>query len=469
MIQRFQVVFEILFVFSLVLLVNYLFVPEIPGLVGINPHPFWLVILLFGIRYGVFAGFGAGIVATLLYLGAAWFFLERYLFEELSFYYQPFFFIIIGTLFGEATRRYKNSISNLESDKNQLIINIEILEKELATLKQINHEMERKIVTQMSTLTTLYEGARRLETMELENLYQAILHFVCKTLEIEEASIYLKEGNQWRLIEKQGWQDYHRRPEILKLNEGIIGLAGSKGKIVSIRDFTQGQISKEEMPAMMGDSVFAGPLRVGETGSIVAIFSVQKIPFLKFNSSTMIAFSFLLSWASRAIEKALFFNKLKTEAIHDPEFNVYTYSYFISRANLIFKLAQQYHVPVAVALVSIKGTDGLSEKQNELLMTLTAELLKNSTVDLESVCRYLHPNIQFAMLLVNTTPERMTSIRSKISATFEELQLKFDGKPISVETAFLEIQKGLVSVQESLRQLETQLGYVGKDQSTPSA
>lgn len=463
-----KVAFEIVFFLFFIILINYFFFPDFPGFIGINPHPYWLGILLFALRYGVFAGFISGMLSAILYLSGAWVFLERYVFEDLSFYYLPFFFILIGVLTGEGIRRFKQTIAQLKEDKSHLMNNIQLLEDEIKTLKKINNEMERKVVTQMSTLTTLYEGARRLETMEIDDLYRAILAFFCKTMEIEEASIYVKEEGGWRLQDNYGWKSYHKRPEKIGLNEGLIGLAGTKNKVISIRDFAKKQHLKN-MPKLIGDSIFAGPLKNGEHGDVVAVFCAQKIPFLRFSSSTMIVFSFLLSWASRAIQKAHFIRNLQLEAIHDLQFNVYTRKYFTSRAKEEFAIAQSYDVPIHAALVKVQGLESMSELRQDMVLTTISEILNNSARDLDVVARYQNGQIYFAMLLIALSPDQAETIKTNIINTFSktEFQDKKAKQAVRLQIELVQISSKHKSFEDVLKGIQSKLDH-GTRSANPS-
>ena len=82
---------EIVVFYLLLAFLNWTFFPHLLGFLDVDPHPFWLGILLFGFRYGIAAGFSAGAVSSILYMLAAWAAGERYRFEELNFYILPSF------------------------------------------------------------------------------------------------------------------------------------------------------------------------------------------------------------------------------------------------------------------------------------------------------------------------------------------------------------------------------------------
>ncbi len=388
--------------------INRLVVPEVPGFFGVDPHPYWLGILLFGFRYGAFSGLLSGLISAALYLGSAWFYLERYLFEDLSFYLLPSFFITIGSLIGAVSGRYRQRFENVEEDCNRLLKVIDGFKEEVRTLQEINDGLEKKIVTRMATLVTLYEGARRMEADQVEDLYPSILQFIAKTLEADEAALYLRTSEGWTLQESLGWKDYEKRPKFLGYHEGMTGVAGSRGKVVSIRDFI-----KSSDPQLLGDALVAGPLRLGEEGEVLAVVSIQNLPFLNFNSATLNLFNFLLNWASRALKRAYQMKDLQSHDILDSEYPTYSNRYFQVRGEQEFLRSRTYYLPLTVGLIQVDGSDIQSTAKRKKLLLALSECLKGSLREMDILARFSEEKFPFAFLLATTSQAQAEEIRKK--------------------------------------------------------
>ena len=369
------------------------------------------------------AGFSAGAVSSILYMLAAWAAGERYRFEELNFYILPSFFLIFGVLIGVFTAKNRQAVSELRGDLDKKREELKLLKGELETLKEINRGLEKKVVSRMSTLITLYEGARRLEAVSLDELYPAILEFSAKTLGAEEAALYLKDEKGWSLAHKFGWKGYERRPLVIQPLEGITGLAGSAGKIVSIRDFVGKEKDLSKTPQFLGDAIMAGPLKGSQNGPVVGVVSVQKMPFLNFNSATVNLFSFLLDWGSRSLEHARFVEALRAQEILDPEFQVYSQKYFQSRLGQEFQRSTTYCLPLSVGVVRVSGLDYLKGEKKKPFLLLLANLLRESCREIDVVALQGEPTIPFAILWITATDKSALEMKGKIIDNFEELRL----------------------------------------------
>lgn len=419
--------YEIPLLYALLCGANWLFTPDVPAFIGIDPSPYWIGILLFGIRYGVVAGLLAGLVSVLLYLGGTWFFLERYLFEEFNFYILPCFFLLMGSVMGMLSNRYRLRIGQLFHTAETLKRERDHLKGEIEALTEVNRELEKRIVSRMSTLVTLYEGARKLEQIYLEDLYPSILDFVAKTLGAEEAAFYLKTEEGWQMAHQVGWKEYQRRPRQFKTEEGITGLAGFHGKIFTVRDFLSSHARIEKgAPNLLGDALMAGPVRRGEKGEVVGVLAIQYLPLLKFTSATVSLFNFLLTWASRAVERACYVQNLKKEEILDPEYEVYSPRYFLNRGHQEFLRSKTYSLPLSLGLIRMEGLKELPRKQKIFYLSAVSRLLKECCREMDVVARFEEEgeDYPFAVLWVTASENQASAMKDKILSHYAALDLK---------------------------------------------
>lgn len=431
--KQFAPFYEIPLFYVLLAGINLFFAPHLPGFVGIAPHPFWFGILLFGFRYGIWAGFAAGLFSAFLYLLVVWFFLERYLFEELSFFILPISFILTGVLVGSIAARSRRIITSLRQREAVLLRDKETLQDEMRSMEEVKLGLEKKIVTRMATLVTLYEGVRRLEAPDAGALYAASLDFTLKTLQAEAVSIYLRKEGGWKLAFKLGWPPHERRPLYLKDGEGIIGTAGASQKVVTIRDFVQGE-DRERDISLMGDALMAGPIRRGVKGETLGVLSVQRIPFLLFNSASVNLFALLLEWISRGLERLHTLETLKAQEIVDPELELYSPRYFHSRLGQEFLRSKTYYLPLSLGSARISGMERYPREQRRLLTHAAAEWLRQNTRELDVLsCLRRDDTLEFGILWVTLSGQQAREHRRTLLEAAQRLPLKELKPPANLE------------------------------------
>lgn len=426
--KRLHYLYEIPVFYAALLLLNWYLCPEYPAFFEVEVHPFWLGILLFAQRYGFSASVLAGLTSAALYIGICWFHIDAYILEDWDFYLLPGCFVIVAGFVGAGAHRLHERVILLLRERDILIANEAPLKEEIATLTQIDQGLEKKVVSQMSTLVTLYEGARQLESTDLAKLTPAIVRFFAKVLQAEAVSMHLKMGEEWRLSHAQGFKPEQPALQRVEAGKGLIGLCGECGKILSVRDFLDTDVSPEEL----GDAVLAGPLRRGQGGPVIGIFSIQRIPFFHLNGVTMNLMGFLLDWASRSIGQAYAVQELKKTAVVDPAFDVYSAAYFHKRAGLEFVRSRTYYLPLSVLVVRSETPRPLFRDGHEAVMRAVAALLKATLRDIDVVAVSDREGLDFVALLVTCGGEQAASVCSRVSANFDKLGLIIGGERVKL-------------------------------------
>lgn len=447
--KRFSYLYEIPIFFLIILGVNRVLASAIPGFIGVDPHPFWLVILLFGIRYGVTAGLSSGITATVLYLAIARYSLEPYLLEDIRFYVLPSCFILFGVLTGVVSGTYRQRLKDSQEENLKLKNELSQFEEEVKTLKEINLGLEKKIVSRMSTLATLYEGARRLDSTDPDIFWKEFLNFITKTLGADQSSLYLAENKKWVLKYYWGWESFEKHPASLEYSEGLIGLAGAQNKVLSVRDLMQN--SSPQLPDLLGDALIAGPVRAGEDGKVVGVLSIQKMPFLSFNSATVNLFSFLLNWASRALGKLEETSKLRELDIIDPRYRIYSKRYFMMRGQEEYQRSITYYLPLSVGIVKIPDLSLLQDIQRKEKLAVIAELLKSQIRLMDVLAVYEESaNTPFSFLLMTSSPHQSEEVVKRMLSLLQEIDPE-----IKIDIQLSHFSPGIKSWEELLDKART--------------
>ncbi|MBF0492708.1 MAG: hypothetical protein HQM15_08005 [Deltaproteobacteria bacterium] len=405
--------YEIPLAFILLLWAAQIFYPNSPAFNGVEPHPFWIVLLLFALRYGLNAGILSALLAAGLYITYSWFYYERYLLEDFQFYILPGLFLLVGGALGLVGQKFKGQVSNLEQEKEQLQDLQKNLKAEIETQKEMNLQLEKKIVTKSSTLITLYEGARRFDNLNLEELYPAILDFILKTLEASQGLIYINEQQSWKLKSSMGFTEPPLQAEVLS----FLDLVLCQKRSLSLRELLQqnsaaSKLSASKMPILMG------PLQKGEEGEVLGVFLIYELPFQNLNSATLNLFSFLLLWASRALGRTLHFEAHKKMEIFDQNLQVFSENYFESRLAEEFERARTYYLPLSLGQIEI-SLEALTALQRDLFLKGIVQILKDTLRPMDVVAYFPNNKIQFAFLLITTSATQAENFKERIFQSFK--------------------------------------------------
>jgi GGDEF domain-containing protein len=428
--KTYAVLYEVPLLYALLYAFNQLFYPGLPGFIDITPHPFWGVILLFALRYGTNAGFYSGVCGAALFFACTWFEGERFLFDDTFFFFEPFLFIIIGTLCGYAVQCYKNQITFLTQETTGLRDREQKLIEEHKFQQSIISELEKRIVTRINTLIHLYEGARKLESSLSREVYKAALGFTVKILEAQAGAIYLLEQGKLIVKETVGWETDNHWPREILPGEGLAGKAFASGKLTTIRDVLGTEKAEAE-----ADCLIAGVLKRGEAGEPIGVLCIQRLPFLQFNNANINVFSFLTQWANRSIGRSAYIENLKTNEIIDPELGLFSHRYLELRAEEEFSKSKTYYLPMSLALIGLTHANGLPFELTHTALIAISQLLRETCGPIHVVARFPTPHIPFAILMTTTSEKQALELKKQLILGMQNLAI---GLQLQVGTASFE-------------------------------
>jgi diguanylate cyclase (GGDEF)-like protein len=214
---------------------------------------------------------------------------------------------------------------------------------------EINREMQRRIVSQTSTVTTLYQAAKALDQLEIEQLCPAILELVATFVEAEACALYLRVDDRFVLKEARPEQVGFPRPPELDTSRGIPALVLSEQRTATIRD-----IFAAATPAQIAQAplLIATPL-LGQNHEVIGILTVERMPFLRLTPSAVKLFSLLGDWASSAFQTALQFQQTRDRNVVDELTGAYSASYISKRLSEELARARMYQMPLSVLAIRI--------------------------------------------------------------------------------------------------------------------
>lgn len=392
-----------------------------------TPSPYWLGVLLFSLRYGAGAGILSGLASAGLAIKGAFLSGDLYLFEDVDFYLAPALFVLGGAACGAVVDRLLHRARGFELKLEEQREKIRAVLKELEIQQKSGRAIEQQVVSQMSSLVTLYQGSRNLASLDRDALFKGILDFFSTALKANKAALYLRQGDRWVLHTQKGWHDGDGYAQSLDFTQGLVGKAGSENRVVSLRDWFLTDIEKAWEGRSKADALLAGPLRRGS--EVVGVYSVQDIPFLRFNSANLNLLTLLLDWADEAISKCLYFEELKLKSITDVVYNVYNEQYFQSRCEQEFSRSKTHALPFSILLISVEGIGTLPINHQVNYMLAVSRLLTESSQKIDIVTKFPDPGTPFAVLLMTAGEDQAAELRDKILRSYAVLSLVPEQSP----------------------------------------
>jgi K+-sensing histidine kinase KdpD len=277
-----------------------------PGFIDIAPHPYLVVVIFISALYGYAKGMISVGIVSLVYLICLMFHIATVResfsrFFQYS-YFNPFIiFLVFGTIIGMITDRYRKYLQRAKKELKENKERLDELYEEIKIFQTQNNHLKTKLLDEKELITTLYNIAKKLSTLEIDDLYKAILDVGQEVIDAEKGAVFIKQGDKLVLCASLGYKSY----EEPKIKQEILKTVIEKKSALSLKDFTPLQKKGKE------DIFLCGPLCLGSMGEVIGILVVQELAFIKYNPLTIRTFSLICDWASVCIGNAYMFKSAK--------------------------------------------------------------------------------------------------------------------------------------------------------------
>lgn len=406
---------ETLFALTVLIAVNIQWFPLQPGFVGIEPNPYWIVVLAMAARYGrpgaLFAGvFSSAVFATHIVLVGG---IDAFA-DDLWLVRFPFLFLFVGFMIGEV----RSSFILREDYLTHRIQELELLNTKISRENEIIREAHKDLTTAVAmkqeTITMLGEITERVKSLDPAKVYQGILTSFEDFLGAEECSFYEHTGDELKLLQSRGWKDYQRRPERYNVGRGMVGLAAQERKPFCVKDVILGKIpSAAGRPSLMGDAVLTVPV-IGLGDHIFGVASIEKMPFINLTSSTIQTAKVICELAASSLNTATTFRELKERQIMDEVHGLYKYHFFVTRTKEEFLRSSTYMIPLAAMAFRWPLLCRLPEDHRRAIIDSLLPIISSALRAFDVLARGPSDDIPLVLLLATTSGPQAETIKKRL-------------------------------------------------------
>ena len=414
-------IFEILVVIAALFSINYFFMPQDMGFLKVTPHPYWLPILFMAAYYGARPGFSAALIFSAIYISLYYFFNIKAIETFWSFKVlgTPSLFIIIGSIIGQISQTLKDTIEEWKKKYTVVVKDRDELDKKVKTSDHIQRALENRLVTQLTSLTEIYEFAKKLESLDVKELYKATLSNLIHHLNIEQVSFYSINHNLL-ILEATEYRDklHFEPPKEINKSQGIFDIAITNKRTISIREL----FNKLDFETLRECPFICAPL-FRKSGALIGVITVDKIEFQNFTPTTVKLIALVVEWLSIAMDNAFYLEETKSKNISDETLGFYNYQYFQQRIKEEFHRSKRYALPLTLILFHIKDHSKLRKVARLPLLKALATTIQKCLRDIDILSLYDREDT-WAMLLPIFPLQEGEKLMKLISEKIGEFEFK---------------------------------------------
>jgi hypothetical protein len=276
----------------------------------VQPHPFWIVVLLVAAQYGAYEGLMAALLASVALVAPS---MPLFGFEDDLFTYalkvglNPALWLgaalVVGELRTASDRRSEELAEKLELAARREAFLAAAAER----LALANRALEDRVAGQLRTVANLYEAAKAVDQLGPGDVILGIASLLRAGLNPQKFSVYLLNENMLEAVFNEGWDDADPYRRVYSPSTALF-----QEIIVNRRRLCAANVA--DAVALEEQALLAGPIQSAETGQVVGMLKIEKMDALDFNMSTVENFRVVCEWIGSAYARARLFERVSLAA-----------------------------------------------------------------------------------------------------------------------------------------------------------
>jgi len=173
-----------------------------------QPHPFWVIVVLAAVQYGTAEGLFAALLASLcLLIGNI---PQQMLGQDsydhlLVIFYLPLLWFLAAVFVGEIRQRHVRERDRLRRELAESYERERVLAESYSSVKSLKERLELKIASQLRASVSTFRAAKALEKNHPTEVLKGLQELVRSTMQPEKFSVYTLQDNALTPVITYGW------------------------------------------------------------------------------------------------------------------------------------------------------------------------------------------------------------------------------------------------------------------------
>ena len=270
---------------------------------AVNPHPFWVIVLLVTVQYGANEGLLAAVLSSAALLSGQ--IPAQTMGEDLHGWFLrvallPVLWCGAAFLLGQFSRRQIADRDRLSSELAATRANSEVLADHISSLTAAKSELEERISRQQRTLSTVVGCARAIMRPTRAEVAAGVDELVPALFGTQRFSLFLLTNfglvAAKSLVGPDPSQSARTWPSYTPQTALYRAVVEGKRTLAIVRP--------DDAALLDGDGVLAGPLVASGDDEVLGMLRIDEISFAGLNSAALLDFDVVCTWIGDALVAA---------------------------------------------------------------------------------------------------------------------------------------------------------------------
>jgi polysaccharide biosynthesis protein PelD len=384
---------------------------------GLQPHPFWIPVILLSVQYGTSEGLLAAVISTIaLLLGAL---PEQRFGQDIYDYLQavavePLMWFIAAIIVGELAMRRRRRLARTEQELADVRQEADGLAEAYAKARQAKDTLEARLASDLTTTLSLYQGARAVERSSVGNVLTGAVELIRRVLDPDMFSIYLLNGSQLEAAVQEGWEDDAKQARVFAADSALYQAIAAEERMLCAAHADDARI-------LTGEGVLAAPLLGGPSGQPVGMLKIEALSFADLTTSSVETFRLCSEWIGSALERARRQEALAAGQVTAGGGATLSAALYSHEVDLMTRLGARFGFDVAQLVVDAELAHALSADDKRGFATALAAAAKEALRDTDLTFDMGRHGRQYAILLPGADAESADIAARRLEAALSRL------------------------------------------------
>lgn len=383
---------------------------------GVNPHPFWIVVLMIAAQYGTAEGLVAGIMASLfLLLGNI-----PAVQEGMSHYdwlfsisLNPVLWIVAGWLLGELRQRHIRERDHLRHELAEAQQREILISDSYNFVKTRKESLEVQVSGQLASSIEAYRAAKEVENLEPKSVMQGVERLVRSVLGAQKFSMFVVNGNKLNATLMHGWEGSD------KYQQEIDSFSPLYQSVVGQRELLVIANEQHEI-ALDNHGLMAAPIIDPTNNQVLGMLKVEQMDFTGISLNSVETFRALCEWIGTALVNARHYQHVKADAVLNPEHNILSFSYFKRQSEYMRHLAKRVNFDLSMLVVKLNNAKTMSDADRITVARQIGESVRTVLRSVDLAFDYQTDGEEYSILLPATNAAGASVVRDKIARDMDQ-------------------------------------------------
>lgn len=391
---------------------------------GVDPHPFWVIVVLISVQYGTSEGVLAAILSSVLLLVGNMPEMQTDQYTYWLYVFSlPLLWVVSAVVLGELRQRHIREREYLYKELREAQRREETISNSYVKVKNLKEKLELRIASQLRASIDTYRAAKAIEKTHPNDVLQGVQELVHSVMQPQKFSVFLLGNDGLESTITYGWQPEDHFSERYESTSLLYREVIANQKMLCIANSDHQKVLGEQ-------GVLAGPLIDNETGEINGMLKIEETGFMDLNLSTIETFHSICEWVGMAMVNARKYQDAKEGSMVNPDHNMMSYNYFRQYTDYISALGKRVGFAVNMIVVQLTNADKLNADQRVKTAHILAEAVKKALRSVDMAFDYQKNGEEYSIVLPATNRAGAKIVLNKLE---DEISKKL---PKSVEADF---------------------------------